>query len=408
MNVLEKNTYTVVTKMIRAALFDGALSDVYVEDWEDVCRELEAQTILSVCAGAMDAATPKMPEALRRKRLIQAAANVHLFNKNLAYQDEAVQALQNKGIPVAVLKGAVAAVNYPEPEHRTLGDIDLLIRAEDFARARDILLSIGYCLQDSESGEIDESIHQKHLGMRKDKIALELHVGAFQLADRQLEDKLNARMADGLAEIEWISVAGHKVPSLPMLQNALEFLLHVQGHLCSEGIGLRQILDWMLFVHRHLPDAVYGKELQSFLQSIGLEQFAKVLTRMCQLYLGLPEEHITWCKDADEAVCAELLAYIFQQGNFGHKNVADNGARALARLQSPIGFLKSIQGVGLINFPKLRKHKLLRYFAWVPQLGRYFGYVLSGKSKLSEDMKDARRRSELFRKLELFEGREDE
>lgn len=45
-----------------------------------------------------------------------------------------------KGIEVVLLKGAVLAYRaYRRPEHRGLGDIDLLVREEDFVGLREVL-----------------------------------------------------------------------------------------------------------------------------------------------------------------------------------------------------------------------------------------------------------------------------
>jgi hypothetical protein len=38
-----------------------------------------------------------------------------------------ISILQDAAIPVAVLKGAAAAMNYPHPEYRSMGDIDISV-----------------------------------------------------------------------------------------------------------------------------------------------------------------------------------------------------------------------------------------------------------------------------------------
>jgi hypothetical protein len=67
---------------------------------------------------------------------------------------EAVGAFNKAKIPVMLLKGAVdlAAPKYGPPEHRprAMGDIDILVRGEDWERAEARLLRLGYRYLDSE------------------------------------------------------------------------------------------------------------------------------------------------------------------------------------------------------------------------------------------------------------------
>lgn len=53
-------------------------------------------------------------------------------------------------------------------------------------------------------------------------------------------------------------------------------------------------------------------------QKAGAEDLAKIVTKMCQMKLGLRTD-IVWCNDADDIVCKELLDYIMENGNFGQK-----------------------------------------------------------------------------------------
>ena len=92
-------------------------------------------------------------------------------------------------------------------------------------------------------------------------------------------------------------------------------LEHISQHL-ENGLGLRQIIDWMMFVHKCLPDENWP-EFQVLASNIGMETLAIVMTRMCELHLGLPER--MWCKSADNELCGQLMDYILACGNFGEK-----------------------------------------------------------------------------------------
>jgi len=63
-------------------------------------------------------------------------------------QTQALQALLGTGIEVCCLKGFAAAHGlYPDPDLRTFGDLDLLVRAADLSRAIDCYKSLGFAFR---------------------------------------------------------------------------------------------------------------------------------------------------------------------------------------------------------------------------------------------------------------------
>lgn len=106
-------------------------------------------------------------------------------------------------------------------------------------------------------------------------------------------------------------------PILPWKQNGMELLWHIKQHLYN-GLGLRQLIDWMMFADHYLDDEGYNEYAED-MRKCGLLRLAIHVTRLCQLHLGLREEGISWCRKADESLCEELLAFVMEQGNFGIK-----------------------------------------------------------------------------------------
>ena len=89
-------------------------------------------------------------------------------------------------------------------------------------------------------------------------------------------------------------------------------------HLKYQGIGLRQIIDWMMFAQSELTDEVWEKEFKALAREAGLESLAITITYLCQKWLGLSKE-LTWCHEADEDFADEILMRLFVDGYFGHE-----------------------------------------------------------------------------------------
>ncbi|MEJ2068649.1 MAG: nucleotidyltransferase family protein [Deltaproteobacteria bacterium] len=84
-----------------------------------------------------------------------------LAQNTLMYQEleRILTALDEAGIAVIVLKGAaLAATVYEDIGLRPMGDLDLLVREEEFQEALDVLLSIGYMQEPMPHQEFNRQI----------------------------------------------------------------------------------------------------------------------------------------------------------------------------------------------------------------------------------------------------------
>jgi hypothetical protein len=114
------------------------------QPWEDLVRGVKAQRIVgfllrAIESGAM-AATPEQ---------VAEAAELHLQAMHLVLLLERLTletcaALEAKGIESRVLKGpALAHLAYPDPSLRCFGDVDVLVRPDDYDPAVEVLRSMG-------------------------------------------------------------------------------------------------------------------------------------------------------------------------------------------------------------------------------------------------------------------------
>ena len=188
---------------------------------------------------------------------------------------------------------------------------------------------------------------------------------------------------------------------LSKLERGLICLSHISQHM-EGGLGLRQIMDWMLYVHAVVDDAYWIDVFEKEVEKIGLKQLAIVTTRMCQIYFGLPDS-ITWCKNADANLCEELMDYIMNNGNFGGKDAMSHKTMFVLRImRRPRQFFASLQLAGSKTWKLLRKYPWLKPFAWIYQLFRWANRGLRRKDfakNMVKDMKKARREDVFFDNL---------
>lgn len=349
------SVYETECRLLKSALFGTELSFLPEISWDDLYSDLFKQTVETI-PGDLISKLPLAPE-LRSEWKKSCLWRISKFYQILQAQSEMVSLLRKADIDFVILKGTAAAMYYPCPQYRTMGDIDFIVDPEQFDKAYDILIANGFV---DENGEF-----ARHKNLVKHGCEFEMHK-YFSLQGKSGELKqLDRLIFDGIKQAEFVSIDGNEFPVLPSLQNGLTLLQHIKHHL-RRSLGMRQILDWMLFVDRCLDDEMWKKKFCLEAERAGLKSLAVNVTRMCQMYLGL-NDRITWCSDADEELCRELFSHVMACGNMGEKRT-DKLQKAFDIKGGPVSLLKNLQNNGLKSWKALEKYPFLKPLAWFYQL----------------------------------------
>lgn len=155
----------------------------------------------------------------------------------------------------------------------------------------------------------------------------------------------------------------------------------------------------------YVDDNYWEEEFETMVLEAGLKTVAITFTRMCQIYLGLREEKISWCMEADEDLCEKWISSIMKMGNFGRKSIKENlGVNVFFRNRNVFVFLKSLQSLGLEHWEKAYTYPALRPFAWVYQIGLYVKQTFSRKSPIRSLRKSfikSKEKRDLLDRLEI-------
>ncbi len=267
-------------------------------------------------------------------------------------------------MPYIVLKGTSAAKYYPEPEFRALGDIDIMTRREDVEAACEIFLQNDYI----ETTSDDDKKEGRHRTFFKDGFSIEIHY--FFAA---MNDPKKAKLFDDLL-VDHID----DTCELPDMINGLVLIEHINQHL-ENGLGLRQIIDWMMFVDKCLSDNRWA-EFREYVAQMGLETLTITVTRMCEMFLGLSTHE--WARNANEKLCLTLMNYVLESGNFGNQRTIDEKKIYIRYEQSnhPFKSIKELQRKGIREWGKAQ-NPALRPFAWIWKGFRVFTESLGLKQE---------------------------
>lgn len=370
-------------ELIKQSQFNTSSSSCSNFDFYSVYQVAEEQSVVGLVLSVLK--EDKIPDEYRTFRIKQQGQYI----RYLYYEDQIKTVFDANKIPFVVIKGNAVAYYYKEPFARSMGDIDLLVSPENFTNAKTLIEQLGYSYPYSETGD------NRHVVLSKDGIVVELHK-RFSHDDNDIEEYL----CEGLNNRESREILGYEFPILPRLANGLVLLEHMREHLKS-GLGLRQIIDWMMYVNAELDDDFWHSKFKCIVRDRKLEKLAIVSTKMCQMYLGL-NESITWCNNADCIACDELLDYLFSSGNFGRKQGTGADISTVTSRFMSEGIFRRLQRMGEYNWLYYHKHKWVKPFCWIYQGIRYARKgIMTGRSRkqLTDDLHRAERRYELLKKL---------
>ena len=385
--------------LLRCSLFGSpAVSEISIPDevdWAALMEEMQAQTVHGLVEPILD----QLP--ISDKATLEAWRQLCIRQQTRWYQvadlqQKLISLLEGAGIPAVIIKGTAAGIAYPIPQARCPGDVDVLVKRCDFQAAAKLLEEDGYrFVHDDNEGK------HHHYAYKKDGISVELHHRLGIVPSGQ-EEQLEF-FESGVEKREAAQIDGFSFRMFPRFWNGLSLLFHINQHLRG-GLGLRQILDWTMFVWRNLTDEVWDQEFRPYLRQHGMETFAVTVTAMAQKYLCLPHT-FHWADGADETICDELMEYILDKGNFGKKRGEEGHiASVFLVTNSPIRFFKRLQAGGLLQWKAVKKHKILRPFAWLYQLFRVTGLLIKQR-RTSESMgrlkRDGQKQRDLVYKLGL-------
>ena len=238
-----------------------------------------------------------------------AASHINL-NRTIA---RTVTALRDAGIDPVLLKGQGVAQNYPDPMLRECGDIDLYVGKDNYAKACEVAKGLA---TESEAKDATES--SKHFHIWIYGLCLEIH-RVSEVVPGKRQNEFYQQLSDRGLSKDLVPVVFDGVPvNTPADSfNAFYIFHHAWHHFQAGGIGLRQVCDWMLFLHSR-AGKLDTSVIESALDNLHLRKPWQVFASIAVDYLGLPATEMPFYNPDMKGISSKALALILEEGNFGH------------------------------------------------------------------------------------------
>ena len=319
--------------------------------------------------------------------------------------NEVHRILSENNVSYVVLKGVASASYYKEPMLRMMGDVDVLVASESISKSDKLLKSIGFVTTDDIDGD------NMHIGYkRKDGVACELHRRINGVPNNSAGDIVNKYLSDIFEKsIEFKTANGSCI--LPSkFHHCLILLLHTASHLTSEGVGLRHLCDWAVFVNSFTNDE-FVNTFEKPLKDMGLWRFAQLLTLCCIKYLGCDAKD--WAGETDEDLLEKIITDILNGGNFGVndlerysqiKYISDREIGAVAQKNAFVQLLCSINAKSKNEFPFVKKSVVFLPVGWLFTICKHLYLIIIGKRYIDgvSIITNAKKRKDIYDEFRLF------
>lgn len=259
--------------------------------------------------------------------VMQAIAN---NERKMFFLGKLLQEMEEENIKCCVLKGSSLAPLYASPELRISGDIDLLIFQTDEKRMVKFLEKRNFEIKKRLRGSQHfEAIHKK-AGM------YEIHVSLF---DREFDKYIlqgKFKVNDSFEKM--VTSEGNTINVLSKNDGLYFVTAHMIKHFVKDGLGLRQISDWLLYIKRNSEELNLEK-YNDIIQELEFDKFINAMYTVGKKYFAIDMEK-------EEISPEDILSDMEEGGSFGH----GDKERAKYKLRLLDSIYKKRKSTKRINF----------------------------------------------------------
>lgn len=253
-------------------------------DWKEVETFAASHGLSAVLIDGVE----QLPDALRppQMMLLQWIGEVlQNYEQRYAQFKEAIGSLaefyNQHGCKMMVLKGFACSIDWPKPEHRPCGDIDIWLFGQ-YKEADAVLVQ-------EKRIKIDKS-HHHHTVFDWRDFMVENHYDFVNVYAKKSSKELEKLFKElGKDDSHSVVINGEKVYLPSPNLHALFLIRHMVSHFVGSNITLRQVLDWAFFVEKHTKEIDWDW-LQNMLEEYHMKDFFCCINAICVENLGFPVE----------------------------------------------------------------------------------------------------------------------
>lgn len=311
-------------------------------DWERLIALAKRHNVANLLGYAAELASEPSVKLQLRDLLVRGTV---ISNGQLHAARQLQQCFEEKGIYHMALKGINTKQYYPQPDMRTMGDLDVLCKPEQQVRIRAAMESLGFT--DFQEG-------RKHDHYKKPPfVGVEIH--------RELvaaDSPYSAYYADIWQRCQPKAGCVYTY-EMSVTDGFIYNIIHLAEHLKEGGAGVRFIMD--VYVYNHLEE-LDRTCLQEELTKLGLWELFGNAARLADHWFAVQPPELD---EKQQDLLRRFGAFILAGGVFGTKDDEEalgvqKSGRLLFLLRSCFPGYREMRSM----FPWLRRWPILLPYSW--------------------------------------------
>ena len=281
------NNQKAFISLLRAGLWETEVQVSGLEpfDYTNVFHLADNQAVIGIVTAGMEKISDVKVPKDKLFTFIGTSVQIETLNQSMnQFLGYLIDLLRKREIYTLLVKGQGIAQCYSRPLWRSCGDIDLLLSEENYIKAKQVLTPLATNVE-------REYLLLKHLGMTINGFSVELH--------GSLRSRLTKRIDRGIDRVQdecflygevrsWMNDRTQIFLPAPD-QDVLFVFTHILHHFFIEGIGLKQICDWIRLIWT-FRDKIDARKIGRHLKDMGLLSEWRAFSALAVDWLGMPLE----------------------------------------------------------------------------------------------------------------------
>ena len=314
---METKSQQAFLALLRAGLWETKpqLTQFDKIDLKEIYRLAKEQSVVGIVAAGLELCDEKFADAQEDLALFREEA-ARIEQENIAMNTfiaDIISKMRKAGIYALLIKGQSIAQCYERPLARTTGDIDLFLSAENYRRAKEMLIPM--------ASQVDEEKGTKQrLGLVIDSWRIDLH-GSFGGGFGERMDQELLKIQEKIftqGEVRAWHNGEVEVFAPAFYCDIIYVFTHVLQHFFKDGLGLKQVCDWcrLLWYYRY---SLNGRQLGKRIQNMGIMTEWEAFGTFAVTYLGMPIEAMPFYfpRPMNVYKAERICNFLFEVGDFG-------------------------------------------------------------------------------------------
>lgn len=267
---------------VNAELFKGRTD----EDWVRMYNLGHDNAVTPILLEGLE----KSPEINAPKEVIEAMQETDMYAKHYHMKQERVlgevmNISAKKGIDVVPIKGIGFSLNYPNPQRRFGGDIDVFTfkHGTDFSEPENNMTNVFDEIFEKRGIDVKKT-NPKHSEFEYRGMPIENHRTFVDVKNRYLHVpdalKINNYLLKHLKPTEQTLPMGTKILTPSKEFNTVFLAYHSMTHFIGSGINFHHLADWAVHIKKN------GLKVPEEIKGTSVERFMYAMTNLSNKYLG--------------------------------------------------------------------------------------------------------------------------